>query len=720
MALTVAGSAFADPASTTRPNIVVILTDDMGFSDIGCYGSEIRTPNLDALAQKGVRFTQFYNTARCCPTRAALLTGVYSHQAGIGHMTQDKGLDAFSGELNNRCLTIAEVLKPAGYRTYAVGKWHVCLNTKPDGPKHDWPLQRGFERYYGTIAGAGSYFDPGTLTRDNQSISPLADPEYHPASFYYTDAIADNAVRFATEHARDHGGEPFFMYVAFTAAHWPLQAKEADIAKYKGQYDGGYEATRQARFAKAAKLGVIDPGWTISPTAGDWAAVPDKAWEARCMEVYAAQVDCMDQGVGRIVDALKKTGQFDNTLLLFLEDNGACAEAIGREGKTERSGNPSLPLIPAEALRAEVIPKQTREGFPVLNGKAVLPGPADTYISYGEGWANVSNTPFRLYKHFDHEGGVSSPLIAHWPGGIGRHDALEKQPGHVMDVMATCVNVSGAAYPDERNGIKITPMQGVSLLPAFAGQPLNRPAPLFFEHEGNRAVRDGKWKLVAKSPAGKWELYDTEADRTEMHDVSVENAELTKQLAGKWEGWARADGVLPWPWKPAYGQPAQAGGDGLETGAGPLHFALKEGESLAGQKAPSLPHRGLTIRIEISELAPEGVLLAQGGSTEGYSLYLKEGRLIFALRHAGKRDSIQAHEPLPSGPVVVSATLAKDGAMTIKSGDQVLATGHASPLTRQPKDGLQVGRDEGGAVGDYPAPFPFGGKLGAVTLDLQE
>lgn len=421
--LTMAGSVFADSPPAKRPNIVVILSDDMGFSDLGCYGSEIQTPNLDALAHDGVRFTQFYNTARCCPTRAALLTGVYSHQAGIGHMTADKGLDAFSGELNNRCVTIAEVLKPSGYRNYAVGKWHVCRNTTAEGSKHDWPLQRGFERYYGTIAGAGSYFDPDTLTRDNQPTSPFADSDYHPASFYYTDAIADNAVRFATEHARDRSGEPFFMYVAFTAAHWPLQAKENDIAKYKGQYDGGYGAIRQARFAKAAKLGVIDPGWVISPTAGDWDAVRDKTWEARCMEVYAAQVDCLDQGVGRIVDALKKNGQFDNTLLLFLQDNGGCAEDIGREGKAERSGNPSLPVISAEALRTEVIPKQTREGFPILNGKAVLPGPADTYISYGEGWANVSNTPFRLYKHFDHEGGVSTPLIAHWPAGIARRDA---------------------------------------------------------------------------------------------------------------------------------------------------------------------------------------------------------------------------------------------------------------------------------------------------------
>jgi len=711
--LTGACTVFADPpAGAKRPNIVVILSDDMGFSDLGCYGGEIQTPNLDALASDGVRFTQFYNTARCCPTRAALLTGLYSHQAGIGHMTEDKGLDAFSGELNNRCVTIAEALKPSGYRTYAVGKWHVSRNQTAAGSKHDWPIQRGFDRYYGTVAGGGSYFDPGTLTRDNQPISPFADPEYKPASFYYTDAIADNAVRFATEHARDHGNEPFFMYVAFTAAHWPLHAKEADIAKYKGHYDAGYEAIREARFAKAAKLGLIDPSWTMSPTFGDWAAVKDKQWEARCMEVYAAQVDCMDQGVGRIVDALKKNGQFDNTLVLFLQDNGACAESLGRVGNKAHSENPSLAVIAPDAIRTEVIPKQTREGFPVLGGKAVLPGSPDTYISYGKAWANASNTPFRLYKHFEHEGGVSTPLIAHWPGGITRHGVLEKQPGHLIDIMATCVDLAGAKYPDEHNGSKITPMQGVSLLPAFAGQPLNRPNPIFFEHEGNRAVRDGKWKLVAQGPSGKWELYDTEADRTEMHDIAAEKPDLVHQLTTKWEAWAKEAGAVPWPWKPSYGEPA--------SGPAQTHFALKQGDSLTGPEAPHLPHRGLAIHVEVTEPAGDGVLIAQGGSAEGFSLYIKGGELIFGVRHDGRFDTINAANAFAAGPAAITATVAEDGTMTLKAGEKVIATGEGGLLDRQPVDGLQVGRDEKGAVGNYTAPFPFKGKLGAVTLDLME
>ncbi len=692
----------------------MVLGDDMGFSDLGCYGGEIQTPILDALAQDGVRFTQFYNTARCCPTRAALLTGLYSHQAGIGHMIEDKGLEGFRGELNNRCVTISEALKPTGYRSYAVGKWHVARNVTPEGAKHDWPMQRGFDRYYGTITGAGSYFDPGTLTRDNQAISALADPEYRPESYYYTDAIADHASRFATEHARDHSSEPFFMYVAFTAGHWPLHAKESDIGKYRGRYDAGYQAIRKARLDKAARLGVINPKWQVGPIFGNWDQVANKEWEARCMEVYAAQVDSMDQGIGRLVETLKKNGQFDNTLLLFLQDNGACAEPIGREGKTARSQTPTLPVIGPDALRADVRPKQTREGFPMLTGTGVMPGPADTFISYGEAWANVSNTPFRLYKHFEHEGGIATPCIVHWPAGVARRDVLEHQPAHLIDIMATCIDLARATYPAERGGVKITPMQGISLLPALAGKPLARKAPLFFEHEGHRAVRDGRWKLVAKGAAGKWELYDTEVDRTEMQDLAASHPEVVDHLAAKWEAWGQEAGVLPWPWKPRYGQ-AQPVGD--FEGA-PNHFALTTGDSLDDEDAPVLARRALAIRIEIPDAAADGVLIAQGGSAEGFSLYLKGGNLTFAVRHGGKLNAIAA--PLPPQPGTVAVILAKDGMVTLKAGHQTIGTGQSTLFQRQPKDGLQVGRDENGAVGEYATPFRFSGKLGTITLDLTE
>lgn len=540
------GQARSAPAS--RPNLLIILSDDMGFSDLGCYGGEIRTPALDALAGDGLRFTQFYNTARCCPTRAALLTGLYSHQAGVGHMTEDFGYDGYQGDLGRRCVTIAEVLRSAGYRSYATGKWHVTKHVKPDGPKDNWPLQRGFDRYYGTIAGGGSYYDPGTLTRDNRAISPFADAEYRPKQFYYTDAISDHAVRYLTEHRRDHAEEPFFLYVAYTAAHWPMHALPEDIAKYKGVYDRGYAPMRQERFVRMKEMGLLDPAWKLSPIAGDWNNVPNKEWETRCMEVYAAMVDRMDQGIGRIVEALKSTGQWDNTLLLFLEDNGGCAEATGRSPDQERPATPTLPLLAPDALRQDVIPKQTRDGWPVLHGRLVMPGPPDTFIAYGQAWANVSNTPFREYKHWEHEGGISTPLIAHWPLGIpaSRRGGLERQPGHLIDLMATAVDLSGATYPSRRDGQEILPMEGVSLRPALEGRPLARPGPLFWEHEGNRAIRDGKWKLVSKHP-GRWELYDMDADRTEMNDLSGQDPVRAAQLAEQWIAWARRVGVEPWP-----------------------------------------------------------------------------------------------------------------------------------------------------------------------------
>lgn len=531
-----------------RPNIVIIVSDDMGFSDLGCYGGEIRTPNLDRLAGNGLRFTQFYNTARCCPTRASLLTGLYPHQAGIGHMMEDRGLDGYRGDLNRRSATIAEALRPAGYGTYAVGKWHVTRHVQPNGPKHNWPLQRGFDRYYGTIAGGGSYYDPGTLTRDNTPISPLADPEYKPERFYYTDAISHHAARFITEHSKEQADKPFFLYTAFTAAHWPMHALEEDIAKYKGMYDNGYDPIRKARLEKAKGLGIIDPSWTPERTLGDWSAVKDKEWEARGMEVYAAMIDRMDRGIGEIVAALEAAGKLDNTLIFFLQDNGACAEGVGRDRSVPRVEFPTFPTIAADALRQEVRPKQTREGFPMRMGPGEMPGPADTYIAYGWGWANASNTPFRYYKHWVHEGGISTPLIAHWPAKIADRGGLYHEPGHLIDLMATCLDVSGAAFPERIGDQQITPPEGVSLAPAFAKESLPDRT-IFWEHEGNRAVRRGPWKLVARGREGPWELYNIPKDRTEHDNLAGSEPDRVREMTAEWDAWAKRANVLPWPWK---------------------------------------------------------------------------------------------------------------------------------------------------------------------------
>lgn len=535
------------PASaqrTTKPNIILIMSDDMGFSDLGCYGSQIHTPSLNRLATNGLRFTQFYNTARCCPTRASLMSGLYQHQAGIGHMTDDKGYESYRGDLSRRCVTIAEAVKPAGYCTYMAGKWHVTRHTKPEGPRHNWPLQRGFDKFYGTITGAGSFYDPTTLCRGNTYITPANDPEYKPETFYYTDAISDNAVKYLRDHDENAPEKPFFMYVAYTAAHWPMHALEKDVAKYRGKFDKGYTYYRQQRLERLKKMGLIDEDWEMSEQAGDWEKIEHREWEARCMEVYAAMVDNMDQGIGRIVAELKRQGILDDTLIMFLQDNGGCAEGMGR-GKPRKPYPEYEPIGPDDLQKQIWPPMQTRDGRPVRVGPEVMPGPDGTYIAYGRNWANVSNTPFRLYKHWVHEGGISTPLICHWPKRIKAHGQLCHDPGHLIDIMATCVDVSGAEYPKRHNGHQIQPMEGVSLAPAFADSSLAKRA-IYWEHEGNRAIRQGKWKLVSKHPGG-WELYDIEADRTERHDLSATFPDKVNELKTLYEGWAKRCGVQPWP-----------------------------------------------------------------------------------------------------------------------------------------------------------------------------
>ncbi|MHC4878241.1 MAG: sulfatase-like hydrolase/transferase [Planctomycetota bacterium] len=710
LALLATLSSAAAARAESRPNIIVILSDDMGFSDIGCYGGEIETPTLDGLAENGLRFTQFYNTGRCCPTRACLLSGLYPHQAGVGWMMTDRGFDGYRGDLNNNCRTIAEMLRPAGYSTYGVGKWHVTKHVQPDGPKFNWPIQRGFDRFYGTITGAGSFFDPGTLVRGNQNISPFTDPEYKPETYYYTDAISDHAVRFMNDHEDADDDKPFFMYVAYTAAHWPMHALPHDIAKYKGRYDEGYEAIRKRRAKRVVELGLVDESWDVTPLVGDWENYEHKEWEARCMEVYAAMVDSMDQGIGRIVKTLKQNGELDNTLILFMQDNGGCQEGNGRRGDWQRPVAASLPKIADNAIRLDVVPKQNRAGVPTLTGPGIMPGPEDTYIAYGINWANVSNTPFREYKHFVHEGGISTPLIAHWPKGIKRRGELEHQPGHLVDIAATCVTLAEAGYPTEIEGNAIKPLEGVSLTPAFGGKSLDRSQPIFWEHEGNRAVRDGKWKLVAKENK-PWELYDMEADRTEMHDLAAGKPELAKQLAAKWDAYAKRANVLPLSgWR---GQQKAKKYNRKQK-----KFELKSGADLSQYDGPFIEGRGFSVRVEVRKPGTHGVLVGQGGTAHGFSLYLKDSRLQFATRVSGKLAVVTSESDISDGASAFEASLSKFGEVVLTVDGKVVARGTAGGMKSQPLDGLQVGSDKTGAVGEYDAPFKFDGEIASAVVKI--
>jgi arylsulfatase len=514
-----------------RPNILLILNDDMGFSDLGCYGGEVQTPNLDRLAFHGLRFTQFYNTARCCPSRASLLTGLHPHQAGVGHMMDDLDIDGYVGDLAPNTCTIAEALGEAGYRTYMSGKWHVTLHL--DDKKHNWPLQRGFDRYYGIITGACSYYDAATLTDGNERIES-------PRKGFYntTDDFSDRMVGFIEDHADDNTDQPFFGYLAYTAPHWPLHAPEEDIARYHGRFDAGWDMLRGQRLERMAEMGIIDSSWKLTPRDASqppWEDEPHKAWQARRMEVYAAQIDRMDRGIGRVLDALERTGQLDNTLIVFLADNGGCAEEI-EVPKHQYGGE--YPWQPA----------LTRDGRPVKGGNTptIWPGTEDTYCSYGVPWANLSNTPFREYKHWVHEGGIGTPLIVHWPAGIDAEHSgkLRHQTGQLPDIMATFLDVAGADYPAERDGQAVQPCEGFSMKPTFDDGPPLRDV-LYFEHEGNKCVRRGKWKLETKFP-GDWELYDMEADRTELNDLSAQHPRIVAELSALYDAWAQRCGIRPW------------------------------------------------------------------------------------------------------------------------------------------------------------------------------
>jgi len=518
---------FAD-AAKPRPNILLILADDMGYSDIGCFGSEIPTPNLDALAAGGLRFSQFYNTARCSPTRAALLTGLHPHQAGMGTLAEDPGKQAKAGAapgyqeyLNDRCVTLAEALRPAGYRTLIAGKWHLGYHGE-----NKWPLARGFDRFYGFISGAGSYFTPSPprgLTLDNTPLSTPTDPAY-----YATDAFTDHALQFLRETPAK---QPLFLYLAYTAPHWPLHARTEDIEKFRGRYHAGWDNLRVARWEKQKQLGILSADTVLSPRdngARAWDALnPEQQQQLDYrMAVYAAQVHRMDWNIGRVVAQLRASGQLDNTLIIFLSDNGGCAE-------------------PYDDLGGGVFEAVNSPAAAGVGGRNAPRGGS----SYGTGWANASNTPFRRYKSRLHEGGISTPLIVHWPSGMkAKPGSIDSTPGYLADIMPTVLELTGTTYPAKtRTGESPFPLVGRSLSPAIAGQPLREAARWFFwEQYDNKAVRHGDWKAVQTAePGSPWELYDLSRDRSELHDLAAAEPTRLNTLTTAWQAWAISHQVLP-------------------------------------------------------------------------------------------------------------------------------------------------------------------------------
>ena len=518
-------------AAVERPNVILIMADDMGFSDIGPYGGEIETPTLDTLAAGGMKFSRFYNSGRCCPTRASLMTGLHPHQTGIGWMTnppQEKKMDhgpdfpAYRGFLNRNSLTMAEVLRESGYATFLAGKWHLGIHDQSR-----WPLQRGFDQFYGAVTGATNFFVPEAprgITLQNEAVVDLKSTTDR--RYYTTDAFTDYAMSFIGEEA-EADDRPFFLYLAYTAPHWPLQAHQEEVQKYVGKYMMGWDKLRESRLKRQQELGLIDEDWALSDRSfKSWDEMrPQKQQEMDLrMANYAAMIDRMDQNIGRLVEYLKAEGKYENTLILFLSDNGACQEGGRLGGATD----------PFDL-----------EAWDSTYGS----GP-----SYGEVWANASNTPFRKFKHFTHEGGLSSPLIAHWPRGIAPRSDWYGDPATLIDLAPTVYELAGASYPTEFEGHSIHALTGRSLTPAFTGTALERAEPLFFEHEDNAAIMDGKWKLVGSEvsvPGGvdvsKWELYDLETDRTETNDLVASRPKVAERLAKRWAEWAQQVGVYPKP-----------------------------------------------------------------------------------------------------------------------------------------------------------------------------
>jgi len=498
--LVLALGCFALVAEARRPNILIILCDDLGYSDLGCYGSEIRTPNLDALARDGVRFTQFHNTSKCWTTRATLLTGRYWQAAAPNKF------------IKATVPTIPELLRDAGYRTFMSGKWH--LSPGHYKVREHLPAARGFVNYFGTLHGATSFYDPFTLTRGFEPIRAPRD-----GKFYYTDAISDDATGNLREHSRNHADQPFFMYVAYTAPHWPMHALPEDIARYRGVYDEGWQGLREKRFAEMKRLGVIPANATLTPPnakAKDWDQV-DRDWEASRMEVYAAMIDRMDQGIGRIVKALRETGQLEDTLILFMSDNGASPENIGTRNGVGCLGGAA----------------QTREGeaIQVGYGPGVKPGPEATFQGYGPSWANASCTPFLWWKATSHEGGVATPFIAHWPKGIRERGAINTRDfAHLIDLLPTCLAAA--------NVKPTVPMDGVSLLPTLRENQAV-PARAVFNEFGNKGfMREGDWKITSSNvKKGQWQLFNLGDDPVELKDVSGKERQRFTRMKQAFTEW---------------------------------------------------------------------------------------------------------------------------------------------------------------------------------------
>ncbi|MEM6504117.1 MAG: sulfatase-like hydrolase/transferase [Planctomycetota bacterium] len=683
-------------SAETRPNILLILVDDLGYSDASYMGGEVPTPHLDQLAGNGLRFTQVYNSARCCPSRASLMTGLYPHQAGIGAFATNKPSPtkgpAYLGHLNDTCITLAEALGEAGYQRYMVGKWHMGV---------PGPIERGFEEFYGYIRNhSEDQWDPSRYKRLPQERTP--ELMYKGGGFYATDVFTDYTLEFLEQaRQRNKRGEkkPWLMYLAHSSPHFPIQAPKESIDRHMETYRVGWDKLREQRFERMKEIGLAEESWVLTDRsivpvdrediANGYPGKQNPVWEelpsdrredlARRMATYAAMVEHVDQGIGKIVEDLKTNGELDNTIILFVSDNGACYE-WGPYGFDERSRAGKTTLHMGEAL----------------NG---MGGPG-TYSSYGSGWANLGNTPLRSYKHFTYEGGNCTPMIAHWPAGIKDGDRWVREPAHFMDILPTLLEATGVSYPDTFKGKELQPVEGVSLMPLFEDASAElEERPIASEHYGARSLRHGKWKVVypIRVPwESKWELYNIDEDRCESRNLAADHPDVVKELSGQWMAWAKRVGVHPFN---------------------------QEGRQASQQtKQFRIDDRPLKIEatVELRKADQSGVIVAQGGQMHGFALHLQQGKVVFSVR---RNQSVVSTEPyaLQGLKAELSAHLARDGKMALSVAGEVVATANAGGMINvQPQDPFEIGKDSLTAAGPYTSPYSLGANITAVSVNGQQ
>jgi arylsulfatase len=711
------------------PNIVIVLADDLGFSDLGCYGSEIPTPNLDRLAGDGLQFTNFHVTPMCSPTRAALLTGVNPHRAGAGHVANsDPGFPGYAAELADDVATAAEVFRDAGYSTFAIGKWHLTKDSdlSDAGPRHSWPCQRGFDRYYGVLDAFTNLHHPHRLVEDNHSV----ELDQYPDGYYVTDDLTDRAISMIRHTKASNPSKPFLLYFAHIAIHAPLQCKASDLARHRGNYDAGWDALRQSRHDRQIELGLLPAGTVLAPRnteEGDevapWESLgaEDQALFARYMEVYAAMVDSVDQSVGRLYAALEELGEADNTIFVFLSDNGA-----SREGEAEGTTSYFRTLVSKNVTDMEDIEfDRTRID---------LAGGPQTLVHYPRGWAMASNTPFRLYKINTHAGGHSVPFIFHWPRGVegrGGHQGLRDQWSHITDLLPTLCQLSGVERPDERNGIALQPMDGTSLVPVLASEATaHERGGQLLEMAGHRGYYEGDWEIVTRhvalTPFGahEWELYDLANDRTETRNLAAEHPEKVAELAAAWEAAARRNQVYPldegsrlrYVVRPEFDLPLQ---QPVRIVAGTHTLERYRSQML-------IQWRSFDVDVELHHHTGDaGVLVSHGDQGGGYSLYIEDGgELVFAHNGYGVMDELRCG-PVPDGTEHIRLSIEAPGSwrwnasVAVDGQDRARREGLVMLGAMAPFEGINVGIDRRSpvswAVHEAHGTFPYSGNLIAVT-----